>query len=148
MTATFSLSELRQQGYDLRDGKLVRVVPNGVVVGPTGGMLAPDEESSGGTWRQAQAECRKVFVDGGCEVYWLSQSRETGQTPGLPDLIVFGPPGAPFMLCWETKHGTGKLSPAQQKFEKHCQRSKTRYVAGGKSAAKRTLKELIREYAT
>jgi hypothetical protein len=145
VTATFSLAELRQQGYELRDGRLVRVVPNGVIVGPGGAAVVPDDEESN-NWKDAQAECRRVFVDGGCEVYWLSQARKSGQTPGLPDLIVFGPPGAPFLLMWETKSGHGKLSDAQRKFALHCQRTSTRYAAGGPTAARRTLKQLLEEY--
>jgi len=84
-----------------------------------------------------------VFANGGCEVYWLSQARKTGQTPGLPDLIVFGPPGAPFLLMWETKAGRGKLSESQRKFALHCQRTKTHHASGGVWAARRALRTLI-----
>lgn len=142
MTATFSLSELRQHGYELIDGQLVRVK---AVLQST--LHVVPDESDEGTWQQAQADCRKVFVDGDCEVYWLSQARKTGQTAGLPDLIVFGPPGAPFLLFFEVKHGQGKLSPAQQQFALHCQRTGTLYAAGSKQIARKLLTHLIAEYS-
>lgn len=97
------------------------------------------------TWQEVQRRCYRVFAKAGCEVWWLSQVRKSGQTPGLPDLMVFGPPGAPFLLMWDSKAGRAKLSPAQKKFELHCQRTKTHFASGGEAAARRTLKALIAE---
>jgi hypothetical protein len=90
-------------------------------------------------WKKMQADVRLVFVDDGCAVYWLSQARKTGQTPGVPDLIIFGPPGHPFMAFWETKAGQGKLSPAQKQFQLQCLRAGVRFGSGGVNAAKRYL---------
>lgn len=142
MTATFSLSELREQGYDLRDGKLIRVK---AVLRAT--VHSPPDESAEGTWQQAESDCRAVFEKAGCTVYSTSQRRASKVSPGIPDLIVMGPPGSPFLLFFEVKHGQGKLSEAQRRFQLHCQRTGTRYAAGSKAAARKLLSTLIAEYS-
>lgn len=80
-------------------------------------------------WKDEQRNARKVFVALGCRVYWLSQARRTGQTPGLGDLWVFVPKlGLAFW--WETKHGRGDLSTAQQEFRDLCAACGIRYACG------------------
>jgi len=53
-------------------------------------------------------------------VYWLSQSRNFKQTPGLGDLWVLRPEGLATRLVCETKAGRGELSPAQEDFRDSC----------------------------
>ena len=122
-----------------------RKVVNGVAV-----KVAPDESPADAdvSWQEMQRKCHAVFVKAGCAVYWLSQSRKTRQTPGVPDLIVFGPPGHPFHAYWETKSGRGKLEEAQRKFALHCQRTNTEYQCGSAVLAGAFLKLLMQKYGT
>lgn len=99
-------------------------------------------------WQAMQRAVYRVFKAAGCDVYWLSQARATGQTPGIPDLLIFGPPGAPFMAWWESKAGRGKLSPAQQAFQRQCQRCGIRFGSGGANGAKKTLGDWINAFTT
>lgn len=136
MAATLTPDDLALMGFTVKDGEAVRVAAFNV---------EPEHVSdkADGTWQETQRACFRVFDRGGCTVYWLSQARKTRQTAGLPDLLVFGPPGAPFLLMWETKHGQGKPSEAQRRFQAHCQRTRTHYASGTSAAARRTLAALL-----
>lgn len=103
---------------------------------------APDADRS---WQDEQRAVWRVWIDAGCTAYWLSQARRTGQTPGVPDQIIFGPPGAPFLAFWEVKSGRGKLTPAQEQFRLNCVRCGVRFGSGGVSAARRMLAEWIKD---
>jgi hypothetical protein len=81
---------------------------------------AAQEREETADWKDEQRECRKVFVAIGCVVYWLSQSRRTGQTPGLGDLWVFAPEGWELAWWWETKSGRGALTESQKRFAALC----------------------------
>ena len=94
----------------------------------------PDPRAGVRDWKAEQNECRKVFVALGCRVYWLSQARRTGQTPGLGDLWVFAP-RLTRAWWWETKHGAGKLSPAQEEFRQLCEQTGTLYGCGSRADA-------------
>lgn len=95
------------------------------------------------SWQEMEARCRAVFEKAGCTVYSTSQRRKSKVSAGLPDLVVFGPPGRPFMTFWETKHGKGKLSDGQRKFALHCQRTGTQFQCGGEHVARQWLKHLM-----
>src|SRR5687767_3512896 len=124
---TMNEAELAALGYRVENGEAVKVV-------------MPAEAKGEADWREVQRQCYRVFDEAGCTVYWLSQARRTGQTAGLPDLIVFGPPGHPWHAAWETKAGKGKLSEAQRKFALHCQRTGFEYQSGGEYTARQFLK--------
>jgi hypothetical protein len=129
MSTTLTRADLHAMGKTV-DGS-GRVVP-----------LPPDDDADM-SWQQVEADCRKVFEKAGCTVYSTSQRRRSNVSAGISDLIVFGPPGHPFHLYWETKAGRGKLSDAQRQFALHCQRAGIRFASGGAAAARQTLKELL-----
>jgi hypothetical protein len=87
-------------------------------------------------WKDEQRECRNVFVGIGCVAYWLSQSRKTGQTPGLGDLWVFAPEGWELAWWWETKSGSGDLTESQQRFAALCGSRKVLHGSGDRRAAR------------
>lgn len=69
----------------------------------------------------------------GCSSFSLEQGwrREAGgtrQTPGLPDICVFGPERCPFMGWIEVKAGKGKLRPSQIIFQKLCEKNQVPHV--------------------
>lgn len=65
----------------------------------------------------------------GCTIYWMSQARKTGQTPGVPDLIVFHPDrGLAFI---EVKAPGGKIRREQAVFRTHCAAAGVTYLLGG-----------------
>ena len=99
-------------------------------------QLAAQERRETAHWKDEQRECRKVFVAIGCVVYWLSQSRKTGQTPGLGDLWVFAPEGWELAWWWETKSGEGKLSEVQERFRDLCVRRKVLHGSGNRYDAR------------
>lgn len=80
--------------------------------------------------KEIQNEVRKRFLAFGGVVYWLSQARRTGQTPGLPDLWVMFPRSGK-ALWFEAKTPDGRLSSAQKDFREHCLASGTQHVTGG-----------------
>ena len=72
--------------------------------------------------QQLSLDVRAALRTLGCAVYSTEQGyrRERGGTrtsPGIPDLIVFGPGGWTFA---ELKAANGKLSRAQQVFREEC----------------------------
>jgi hypothetical protein len=99
-------------------------------------QFAEQERRETTHWKQEQSACRKVFVAIGCAVYWLSQSRRTGQTPGLGDLWVFAPEGWELAWWWETKSGRGELSDAQERFRDLCVRRKVLHGSGNRYDAR------------
>lgn len=103
---------------------------------------AEQERRETAHWKDEQREVRKVFAAIGCVVYWLSQSRKTGQTPGLGDLWVFAPEGRELAWWWETKSGTGKLTDAQERFAALCRSRKVLHGSGDRDAARRFVIEL------
>jgi hypothetical protein len=85
-----------------------------------------------GTTRSRGGRCVR------CAAFVPNRDMTTRQTPGLPDLLVFLPPrGAePAVQVWhEAKAGSGRLSPAQQKFRSWCQAAHVEHVTGGVDAA-------------
>jgi hypothetical protein len=127
---TLTKADLQQLGYTVVDGRAEKSATP-----PIG-----DEDA---TWQKVEANCRKVFEKAGCTVYSTSQRRRSRVSAGVPDLIVFGPPGAPFHLYFEVKAGRGKLSGAQRQFALHCQRSGIEFDCGGETAARQMLKHLL-----
>jgi len=78
---------------------------------------------------EVQREIRRAFLRRGAAVYWLSQARRTGQTRGLPDLLVFDPhQGAVFIEC---KAQGGKPSREQVEFAELCRQAGVGHVLGG-----------------
>ncbi len=63
----------------------------------------------------------------GAFVYRFSQSRETQQTPGIPDLYLVWPDLA---VWWEVKTATGVLSQAQARFAMQATANGTPYGCG------------------
>ena len=78
--------------------------------------------------KRIQAEGEALLRLAGCQVYHLSQSRASHQTPGLPDTFAFGA-GRAFWVEWKTPRGT--QSPAQVAFQRQCEASGLAYVLGG-----------------
>lgn len=83
--------------------------------------------------KEEQRRIRRAAMEHGGKVYWLSQARKTGQTPGIPDLWIAFPA---FGMWWETKTAEevaskdGGLSPFQQDFRDECQRNGTAWGSG------------------
>lgn len=132
---TLTKADLSALGMEVQNGRAVRVANTDTDPG--------DADTS---WQEMQRKCYRVFEKAGCEVWWLSQARRTRQTAGLPDLLIFGPPGAPFMTFWETKAGKGRLSEAQRRFAAHCQRTGIEFQCGGEFIARRWLQYLMKQY--
>ena len=78
-------------------------------------------------------EIQKFLKTIGCSVYSCEQGfrRDRGgtrQTPGIPDLIVFGiGPELPLFFC-EVKGPRGKLRPSQIIFQAECERMDVPYL--------------------
>ena len=70
----------------------------------------------------------------GAQVYVTSQHRASSVTKGVPDVLAF-PPGRPHFF-WEAKSASGKQSPEQAEFQRHCEAASPRvaYVLGGTDA--------------
>ncbi len=65
----------------------------------------------------------------GCKVYRLAQARASSQSPGLPDLWVFGP--GPRFAWVEVKRPGGRLRPDQRQFRELCQARRIEHLVGG-----------------
>lgn len=87
-----------------------------------------------------QRDVRKFYIEHGCKVYWLSQPRETKQTPGIADLLVVH---LPSNRAWwhETKSADGVMSTAQMIFRHDMLVCHIGYVSGGVEAARAALIE-------
>ena len=84
--------------------------------------------------KDVQRAAYELLVQCDCAVYWLSQARETRQTPGVPDLLAFHPlRGFAFI---EVKAPNGRLSSAQREFQHLCGESDVEYVVGGVEAVR------------
>lgn len=76
--------------------------------------------------RDVQAKVYELLVKCGCSVYWMSQARETRQTPGVPDLMAFHAlRGFTFIEC---KAPDGKQRKAQREFQELCELAGIRYI--------------------
>ena len=91
---------------------------------PAFGAFAADRPISEA---EEQRRIRRSAIERGAKVYWLSQARKTGQTPGIPDLWLAFPS---FGMWWETKAQDGVLSPFQEDFRDECRRNGTRWGCG------------------
>lgn len=129
MTATITRSEVERLGYRVGDdGRAVRNV-----------------EAEPETWQAVERECRALFERAGCTVYSSSQRRRAKVSVGVPDLLIFSPPGYRWCAWWECKSGRGALTEAQRKFALHCQRTGQHHGVGGVRAARAFLRELMTE---
>jgi hypothetical protein len=91
--------------------------------------------------KEEQREVWQRFVVCGFKGYWLSQARETKQTPGLADLW-FMHPDRELALWWETKRQKGgKHSDAQKEFARLCHVCRITYGTGDRYDAERWLVE-------
>lgn len=66
----------------------------------------------------------------GCAIYWLSQPRETMQTKGVPDLIVFGPADGQFAFIEVKRQVGGKIRREQSEFAARCRAAGITIVVG------------------
>jgi hypothetical protein len=115
MTATEMIAALQSQ-HGISEAyarKIVAANTSAPVTAPTPSTPRPISEA------EEQRRIRRTAIDLGAKVYWLSQARKTGQTPGLPDLWLAFPA---FGMWWETKATDGRLSPWQEQFRGECQR--------------------------
>ncbi len=95
-----------------------RTAPNAAL--PTTG--APKRAEKG-----EQVDIERSAQARGAFVYRFSQSRETQQTPGIPDLYLVWPDRA---VWWEVKSATGVLSQPQARFAMQCTANGTPYGCG------------------
>jgi hypothetical protein len=133
---TLTRQELEAMGYEVRNGHAF----------PRKSTNEPESGDADVSWQQMESRCRAVFEKAGCTVYSTSERRRVKRSAGVPDLLVFGPPGAPFMTFWETKAGRGKLSDAQRQFALHCQRAGIEFQSGSDYIARQWLKHLLKQY--
>lgn len=87
-----------------------------------------------------QAAGRKLLLALGAKVYAIGTTRRrtdyqgTMQTPGMPDIKFFiqarGASPRRRGVWWESKAGTGRLSPAQREFRDLATSSGEDYIAG------------------
>lgn len=128
MTATLTRAEVERMGY---------------TVGDDGRAVRAEEPLEPETWQAVERECRAVFERAGCTVYSTSQRRASHVSAGVPDLLVFAPPGHHWSAWWECKSGRGALTEAQRKFALHCQRADVLHGVGGVRAARAFLRHLM-----
>lgn len=89
--------------------------------------------------RDVKRRITKLYRTLGCKVYSLSQPKRSGQTPGLPDMLIkHGPRG----ISWthESKTKNGRLSGDQREFGDLCLLCHDHHVVGGYDAAVTFLK--------
>lgn len=79
---------------------------------------------------EEQRLIRQDLVRIGCAVYWLSQPRETMQTKGVPDLIVWGPADKQFAFVEVKRQTGGKISLEQSQFAARCRAAGITIVVG------------------
>jgi hypothetical protein len=97
---------------------------------------AENRERENALEKAEQWEIVKLFKAFGFEVYWLSQSRASKQTPGLPDLWCMHRE-QPIAFWFETKRTKGgRFSEPQRVFLEHAERCHVGYVWGDRSAAR------------
>ena len=89
---------------------------------------------------RVQSRCSQLYAALGGKVYWLSQRRPSGQTPGLPDLIVVFPGRA--VLFHEVKRPGGKPSLEQAELRQWLAGTPVKHVLGGFDEAWQALQDL------
>lgn len=108
---------------------------------PDPGAAAESQRKADALEKDEQREVWKRFTVCGFRGYWLSQARETKQTPGLADLW-FAHRALPIALWWETKRQVGgRHSEAQKDFAEECIRCGIPYGTGDRFDAERWLIE-------
>jgi hypothetical protein len=109
---------------------------------PTAGaavQLAPEPDPFADREHVEQAEIRRIFIRRGAKVYWMSQKRKSGQTKGVPDLLIFDPHRG--LVFVEAKGAGGKARPEQVEFREHCIAAGVHHVLGGVQAVRAFLLE-------
>lgn len=87
--------------------------------------------------RHVYEACVSLLRLSGCDVYRLSQTRASKQSPGIPDIWAFAPGG---QYAWiEVKRPGGRLRPEQRKFREQCEARKIEHVVGGIPEVERLL---------
>lgn len=81
------------------------------------------------TEKQVQAEVKELLSICNVVAYDTSQPFRAAITPGVPDLLCFGPRHGFFVV--EVKRPGGAQSAAQKQFQHHCERAGVPYVLGG-----------------
>jgi hypothetical protein len=76
-----------------------------------------------------QREVGRIFIRRGAKVYWLSQKRRSGQTPGVPDLLVFDRYRG--LVFIEAKTQSGRPSAEQTEFRELCLAAHVHHILGG-----------------
>lgn len=76
--------------------------------------------------KDVQRAIYELLVQCDCKVLWLSQARETQQTPGLPDLLAFSRLRG--MAFIEVKSPNGKQRAAQREFQEWCELTGITYI--------------------
>lgn len=92
-------------------------------------------------WKEEQRQVYTIFRAMGAEVWWLSQSRKTGQTPGLGDVYCIHPKHG-ISWWWETKHGSAAKRPLtgpQRHFELMCAAGNQLHGSGTRQDAEQWL---------
>jgi hypothetical protein len=79
--------------------------------------------------KQVQAAVKEMLGKIGCRVYDTSQPMRALITPGVPDLIAFHPRRG--LLFIECKAPGGKLSEAQEDFQRLCRQAGIHHIVGG-----------------
>lgn len=127
---------------ECRDRKLTWPQLYAARLGQSPDSTPEEKRRSAAWWQEEQREVYKVFKGLTCRVYWLSQSRNSKQTPGLGDLWVFAPKGWRLAWWWETKAGRGELSDAQEDFRDSCLETGVLWGSGDRYDAQRFLIQL------
>ena len=84
-----------------------------------------------------KAAVKRLYESVGGKVYNTSGQRMFGNTPGLPDLIVFVPlKGRRIVLWHEAKAAKGKANEAQLMFRALADEAHTVHVTGGLEEAR------------
>ena len=81
------------------------------------------------TEKQVQKLVKEMLSICHVVIYDTSQPFRAAITPGVPDLLCFGPRHGFFVV--EVKAPGGSQSPAQRLFQQHCEAAGVPYVLGG-----------------
>jgi hypothetical protein len=128
-----------QGEIDRRTGRAPSIEASRSSIEGKASSLEGSEDPFAGAEKDEQREIRRIFLRRGAVVYWLSQARKTGQTPGVPDLLAFDPfRGLVFI---EVKGAGGKARPEQLEFRELCLAAGVHHVLGGVQAVKTFLLE-------
>ncbi|MEO7457070.1 MAG: hypothetical protein ABIY52_12480 [Gemmatimonadaceae bacterium] len=126
MTGTELLDEQRRREENRRLGRpLTFVAPEEIAA-----AVEQLERDARVHEKEEQRAIRKMAIAIGFRVYWLSQARETKQTPGIPDLWL-SLEAIGFAAWWETKRQVGgQRSTAQEEFAQECIAARIPYGFG------------------